>query len=93
VPHALSCRDLPVERWAVVARIERATGHRVVITGSCEDVDRAVEIAERAGIERTQGVAGRTDLRELAALVTSAGRAFRSRETGGCLAGVTLCQL
>ena len=44
------------------------------MTGSRDDFERAAEIADRAGIARTQVVAGRTDLRELAALVARAGR-------------------
>jgi ADP-heptose:LPS heptosyltransferase len=71
---ASESRRWPVERWAAVARVERAAGHRVLVTGSANDVERAVEIAQRAGIERSHVVAGCTDLRELAGLVARAGR-------------------
>jgi ADP-heptose:LPS heptosyltransferase len=71
---ASAARRWPIERWAAEARVERAAGRHVALTGSAEDLDRALEIADRAGIARTHVVAGRTGLRELAALVATAGR-------------------
>ena len=71
---ASESRRWPVERWAAVARAEQARGRVVALTGSSTERGRAVDIADRAGISRAQVVAGRTDLRQLAELVASAGR-------------------
>jgi ADP-heptose:LPS heptosyltransferase len=56
-----------------VARAEQSAGRRVVITGSRAERPRAREIAYRAGLSPASVLAGRTHLRQLAALVSSAG--------------------
>jgi ADP-heptose:LPS heptosyltransferase len=69
-----AARCWPDERWAAVARAERRAGRRVVITGSAGEVARAYRIAEASGVSRTHVYAGRTNLRELAALVAASAR-------------------
>jgi ADP-heptose:LPS heptosyltransferase len=71
---ASEARRWPVERWIEVARAEQQLGRRVLITGSGDDVQRARLIADAAGVPSTHVYAGRTTLRELAALVAAAGR-------------------
>jgi ADP-heptose:LPS heptosyltransferase len=71
---ASEARRWPIARWAAIARAESVAGRIVTITGGPADVRRARQIAERAGLPRSQVVAGRTNLRELAALVAAAGR-------------------
>jgi ADP-heptose:LPS heptosyltransferase len=71
---ASEARRWPVDRWIEVARAEHRLGRRVVITGGAEEVGRARAVAEGAGIPPTHVYAGRTTLRELAALVAAAGR-------------------
>jgi ADP-heptose:LPS heptosyltransferase len=67
-------RRWPVERWIAVARAEQRIGRNVVITGGPDEVARARAVADGAGIPSTHVYAGRTTLRELAALVAAAGR-------------------
>jgi ADP-heptose:LPS heptosyltransferase len=74
-------RRWPADRWAVVARAERARGHRVVITGSPAERPLAEEVAAAAGLPASAVLAGRTDLRLLAAVVASA-RLVASNDTG-----------
>jgi ADP-heptose:LPS heptosyltransferase len=71
---ASEARRWPIARWAAVARAERQAGRTVIVTGSVDERARAAEIVERAGLPSTSDAAGRTNLRELAALVGSAGR-------------------
>ena len=71
---ASESRRWPVERWIDVVRAERARGERVIITGNAQERDRALAIACGAGLSPTHVYAGRTDLRELAALVASSAR-------------------
>jgi ADP-heptose:LPS heptosyltransferase len=71
---ASESRRWPVERWAAVARAEARAGRIVALTGSAGERERVQTIADRAGIPRAQVLAGRTNLRQLAALVASAGR-------------------
>ena len=78
---ASESRRWPVARWAAVSRAEQRAGRTVVITGSAAERARAAEIAERAGLPPTSVAAGRTNLRDLAALVASAGRVV-SGDTG-----------
>jgi ADP-heptose:LPS heptosyltransferase len=70
---ASAARRWPVERWAEVARGEVAAGRRVIVTGSAKEVGLARSIAAAAGLHPRQQLAGRTDLRSLAALVARAG--------------------
>jgi ADP-heptose:LPS heptosyltransferase len=69
---ASAARRWPPERWAAVARSERAAGREVLITGSRREVGLARWIATAAGLQTRSQLAGRTDLRHLAALVSAA---------------------
>jgi ADP-heptose:LPS heptosyltransferase len=71
---ASESRRWPVERWAAVARAETLAGRIVALTGSAGERERVETIADLAAIPRAQVFAGRTNLRQLAALVASAGR-------------------
>jgi ADP-heptose:LPS heptosyltransferase len=70
---ASAARRWPPERWTEVARAEREAGREVVVTGSIKEVGLARAIATAAGLEPHCQLAGRTDLRCLAALVAGAG--------------------
>ena len=74
-------RRWPVERFAAVARIMRASGHRVVFTGSAAERDRALAVAEAAGFHERAVLAGRLDLAEFAAVIEDA-RVVVSADTG-----------
>ena len=67
-------RCWPLERWIEVARSERRAGRNVIITGTASEAERARAIADAAGIPATHVYAGKTTLRELAAIVAAAGR-------------------
>lgn len=67
-------RRWPAERWIAVARAEQTIGRSVVITGAPEETALARSVAEGAGVPSTHVYAGRTTLRELAALIANAGR-------------------
>jgi ADP-heptose:LPS heptosyltransferase len=69
-----AARRWPPERFAAVARAERAAGRRVVVTGGPEEALLARRVAAGAGLPGTAVLAGRTDLGALAALVAAAGR-------------------
>ena len=71
---ASESRRWPAERWIEVARAEQRLGRTVIVTGGPDEVERARRIADAAGIPSTHVYAGRTNLRELAALVAAAGR-------------------
>jgi ADP-heptose:LPS heptosyltransferase len=71
---ASEARRWPVERWIAVARAERGAGRTVIVTGGPGDRERAARIAAGAGLSAATVFAGRTGLRELAALVAAAGR-------------------
>jgi ADP-heptose:LPS heptosyltransferase len=71
---ASEARRWPVERFVEVVRAERARGRRVVLTGNARERDRALAIARGADLPETYVFAGRTDLRELAALVAASAR-------------------
>ena len=67
-------RRWPAERWAEVAHAEAGAGRPVVITGGPDEVDLACEVADRAQLDRSAVVAGRTDVLEMAATVAAADR-------------------
>jgi ADP-heptose:LPS heptosyltransferase len=67
-------RRWPLERWIAVARAEQRLDRPIVITGGPDEVERARAVAGAAGVPQTHVFAGRTSLRELAALVAAAGR-------------------
>jgi ADP-heptose:LPS heptosyltransferase len=71
---ASEARRWPVERWVEVARAEQRLGRTVIVTGGPDEVARARAVAAAAGVPSTHVYAGRTNLRELAALVAAAGR-------------------
>jgi ADP-heptose:LPS heptosyltransferase len=71
---AFPARRWPVERFAAVARAERARGRQVVVTGGPGELRRARAVARLAGLPAAAVQAGRTDLARLAALVAAAGR-------------------
>jgi ADP-heptose:LPS heptosyltransferase len=67
---ASAARRWPAERFAAVARAERAAGRRVVVTGSAQERALALTVAAHAD----EVLAGRTDLLGLAGVVAHAGR-------------------
>jgi ADP-heptose:LPS heptosyltransferase len=69
---ASAARRWPVERFAAVARAERAAGRRILVTGSPAEVDLAGAVADADSGD--VDLAGRTDLVDLAAAVAGAGR-------------------
>jgi uncharacterized protein YjbJ (UPF0337 family) len=69
---ASPARRWPPERWAAVARAERAAGRRVVVTGSAAERPLAERVARAAGLDPDDVLAGRTSVLELAAIVASA---------------------
>ncbi len=71
---ASASRRWPAGRWARVARAERAAGRAVVVTGGPGEHGLAQDVAGLAGLGEDAVLAGRTDLRELAAVVGAAGR-------------------
>jgi ADP-heptose:LPS heptosyltransferase len=71
---ASAARRWPPERWAAVARVERATGGRVVVTGSAGERELAARVAAAAGLPDSAVLAGTTDLAGLAAAVAAADR-------------------
>jgi len=71
---ASAARRWPAERWAEVARAEAAAGRQVLLTGSPAERRLAETVADRAGLGPEAVLAGRTDIRALAAAVAAAGR-------------------
>jgi ADP-heptose:LPS heptosyltransferase len=71
---ASPARRWPADRFAAVAKVERAAGRRVVVTGSQAEVGLAFEVARLARLPDGDVLAGKTDLLELAAVVAGAGR-------------------
>jgi len=71
---ASGARRWPAERWADVARAERAAGRRVVLTGGPAERGLATEIAVRAGLGPDAVFAGCTDVCGLAAAVAASER-------------------
>jgi ADP-heptose:LPS heptosyltransferase len=74
-------RRWPPQRWAEVARRRAAGGDRVILTGDRRERPLAWDVARRAGLPAGAVLAGRTDLGELASLVSSA-RLVLSADTG-----------
>ncbi len=65
---------IPAAVWTEVARSEAAAGREILITGRGEDAVTAAAIAERAGLDDSSVLAGRTDVTDLARIVTGAAR-------------------
>lgn len=78
---AFAARRWPVGRWAAVARAERASGRRVLVTGGRDEMVLAAQVAGLAGLDAGCVLAGRTTVLELAAIVGVAGRVL-SGDTG-----------
>lgn len=70
---ASAARRWPAERWAAVARAETDAGRGVVVTGSTGERTLVDSVVDSAGLASSANLAGRTGLRELAALVGGAG--------------------
>lgn len=71
---ASEARRWPPQRWVQLIGAERASGHRVVITGGTGEVSLVRGIAAEAGVPDDAVLAGRTDLPGLAAAVAAADR-------------------
>jgi ADP-heptose:LPS heptosyltransferase len=71
---ASEARRWPADRWATVARAERAHGRRVILSGSAAELPLARRIAAAAQLPAGAIRAGEGDLGDLAALVARAGR-------------------
>ncbi len=69
---AFGARRWPADRYAVLARALRALGEHVVLTGTPAERGLAQTVAELAELPTDAVLAGRTDLRQLAALVADA---------------------
>ena len=65
-------RHWPVDRFADVVRGLVGRGHHVVLTGGADDVERALAVAELAGLDDSAVLAGRLDLQPFAAVVAAA---------------------
>jgi ADP-heptose:LPS heptosyltransferase len=74
-------RRWPPARFAAVARVLAARGHRVVVTGNAAERPAAARIAAMAGLPATQVLAGTTGLGTFAALIAHA-RLLISGDTG-----------
>jgi ADP-heptose:LPS heptosyltransferase len=70
---AAPARRWPVERWAAVARAERAAGREVLVSAGPGEEEAALAVAAVAGIPPDRVHAG-GDLEDLARLVAGAGR-------------------
>jgi ADP-heptose:LPS heptosyltransferase len=71
---ASPARRWPADRWAALARAERAAGRRVLVTGSAAERALADDVAAAAELPTAAVLAGRTDVAALAAVVAHAGR-------------------
>jgi len=69
---AYGSRRWPVDRFAAVAAELHRDGHRVVVTGTAAERARALRVADTAGLDRRDVLAGWTGPLDLAALVASA---------------------
>jgi len=70
---ASAARRWPAERWAAVARRERAGQRRVIVTGGPGERALATEVAQLAELPLCDVRAGRENMLELASLVRGAG--------------------
>ncbi|WP_261165089.1 glycosyltransferase family 9 protein [Microbacterium sp. Marseille-Q6965] len=78
---AYGSRLWPVDRFAAVARALADDGHRVVFTGSAKERERAVAVAEAAGLGTRAVRAGDLDLARFAGVIQRA-RLVVSADTG-----------
>jgi ADP-heptose:LPS heptosyltransferase len=65
-------RRWPPDRFAAIAAALRDAGHPVVVSGGAAERPLAVAVADQAGLDRADVLAGRTDTLDLAALVATA---------------------
>jgi len=70
---ASEARRWPLDRWTAVVRELLRNGHDVILTGSTSEASLTATLAERTGLSEFANLAGRTSLRELGAIVASAG--------------------
>ncbi len=71
---ASPARRWPADRFAAVARAERARGRRVLVTGGRDELGLARRVASLAGLPEEAVLAGRTTPLDLAAVIAAAGR-------------------
>ena len=69
---AYPARRWPADRFAAVGRWAAARGLPVVVTGGPAEVEVAREVQQRAGLPSSVLLAGRTDLEQLASVVSGA---------------------
>jgi ADP-heptose:LPS heptosyltransferase len=65
-------RRWPVERWAAVVRALHEAGRKVAVTGDRSEVELAVDVAQRAGLDDSCVLAGATSVMELLSVVGAA---------------------
>lgn len=78
---AYGSRLWPVDRFAAVAAQLAAAGHQVLLTGSTSERERALAVAEQAGLPLHTVVAGQLTLAQFAASISAASLVF-SADTG-----------
>jgi ADP-heptose:LPS heptosyltransferase len=69
---AFESRRWPVERFAAVARWAAGEGLTTVVTGAAVEAGLAEDVCRLAGLPTSANLAGRTDVLQLAALVSGA---------------------
>ncbi len=74
-------RHWPVSRFAEVAAALQESGAPVVLTGDRNDAARCAAVAQLAGLDAAQNLAGRLDLADFAALIAGA-KVVVSADTG-----------
>ncbi len=67
---AFPARRWPAERFAAVAAALREEGHRVVVTGSSDEIELARTVASAAGLDESAVLAGRLGLLGLVSLIS-----------------------
>nr|WP_239536813.1 glycosyltransferase family 9 protein [Arthrobacter roseus] len=78
---AYGSRLWPADRFAAVVRALQCQGHTVVLTGSADERERAMKIADDGGLARTAVLAGKLNLTEFAGVVSAAALVI-SADTG-----------
>lgn len=74
-------RHWPVSRFATVAAALQESGAAVVLTGDRNDAERSAAVAQLAGLDAEQNLAGRLELGDFAAMVACA-KVVISADTG-----------
>jgi ADP-heptose:LPS heptosyltransferase len=83
---AFPSRQWPAERFAEVGRRLAAAGHRVVLSGSAGERERALAVAAAAGLAEDTVLAGRMPLAGFAALIADAALVVTADTGAGHLA-------